>query len=670
MRGFNNHYNSIIGKDKEWHLLTSSYVKIHSMGKLKDRIKQFFPRQFFTIFWLLFVFIPYVILSTPLYTPLAQSPQPTAHLSTPQTDQFPLVKLLLDLQKPDGNFVHGLRRENVQLLENGQPVVLQDFREEHIGIQLVFVINPGDTFLPRDRDGNSFYDLLISNLVEWARRRLGSTIDDLSILVTDGPSRTHLNNPLELFYTLASYSLPPNPTPSLDAALQAVEIAADTPPRPGMKRLVIFITAPLTDDQIVSLKNLQARATEEQVRFIIWLISSPSIPNPINPSLSQFAEQTQGSIILIKKPQDIPNLEAMLAPLRNSYFLSYLSQIKTAGEQRLSAEIHTPDLNITVPAITFNLDLKPPSPAFISPPTEILRQIPVSPSSGNSLPSKSSELQPDQVTLNLLIDFPDGRRRPIELSRLFVDGTIINEIKQPPFDQLLWDLTPYDHSGQHIVQVEVVDQLGLSGKTIEIPVYIKVDYPAQSSIKFLNHNLLWIAISIVLFSAALFLVVLIMGGRLSPASQRLSQRLSSPRKYSRDPLSQTVPIPTLPPRSPLEKPVVTPSTAQDSPPVVHAQLVRLGGVNPNITIPSFPITNDEIIIGKRPGTAQLILDDPSVDALHARLVRLENGRYRLYDSGSLYGTWVNYTPISKEGVLLEDGDLIHFGKVGFRFTTG
>ncbi|MGB9586519.1 MAG: FHA domain-containing protein, partial [Anaerolineales bacterium] len=85
------------------------------------------------------------------------------------------------------------------------------------------------------------------------------------------------------------------------------------------------------------------------------------------------------------------------------------------------------------------------------------------------------------------------------------------------------------------------------------------------------------------------------------------------------------------------------------------------------TAPPYPITSPETVIGKRQGAVQYLIDDPSVDALHARLIRLENGRFRLYDNGSLYGTWVNYTPISREGTNLEDGDLIHIGKVGFRF---
>jgi pSer/pThr/pTyr-binding forkhead associated (FHA) protein len=64
-----------------------------------------------------------------------------------------------------------------------------------------------------------------------------------------------------------------------------------------------------------------------------------------------------------------------------------------------------------------------------------------------------------------------------------------------------------------------------------------------------------------------------------------------------------------------------------------------------------------------------VLDAPSVDALHARL-RLENDRrFHLYDLGSVAGTWVNYAPISRSGVLLEENDVIHFGKLAYRFVS-
>ena len=62
-----------------------------------------------------------------------------------------------------------------------------------------------------------------------------------------------------------------------------------------------------------------------------------------------------------------------------------------------------------------------------------------------------------------------------------------------------------------------------------------------------------------------------------------------------------------------------------------------------------------------------MLNDPSLDPLHARLTRSESGLFRLADNDSVAGTWINYTPVSKEGSQLEHGDLVHFGHIGFRF---
>jgi predicted component of type VI protein secretion system len=56
-----------------------------------------------------------------------------------------------------------------------------------------------------------------------------------------------------------------------------------------------------------------------------------------------------------------------------------------------------------------------------------------------------------------------------------------------------------------------------------------------------------------------------------------------------------------------------------------------------------------------------------VEALHASLTREKEGTFRLTDEGSTAGTWVNYAQVPESGTYLEQGDLIHFGRVGFRF---
>jgi len=79
------------------------------------------------------------------------------------------------------------------------------------------------------------------------------------------------------------------------------------------------------------------------------------------------------------------------------------------------------------------------------------------------------------------------------------------------------------------------------------------------------------------------------------------------------------------------------------------------------------MVTDKLTIGSNATQNLLVIDDSTVEGFHARLERQPDGKFRLYDLGSLMGTWVNYTPVSQEGVTVEDGDLIHIGRVGFRF---
>jgi pSer/pThr/pTyr-binding forkhead associated (FHA) protein len=75
---------------------------------------------------------------------------------------------------------------------------------------------------------------------------------------------------------------------------------------------------------------------------------------------------------------------------------------------------------------------------------------------------------------------------------------------------------------------------------------------------------------------------------------------------------------------------------------------------------------DEIIFG-RGAHATWAIEDPSLDAVHARLLR-EGASYRLIDNGSTAGTWVNYEHTAPDGTILKNGDLIHIGQIRFRFT--
>lgn len=76
---------------------------------------------------------------------------------------------------------------------------------------------------------------------------------------------------------------------------------------------------------------------------------------------------------------------------------------------------------------------------------------------------------------------------------------------------------------------------------------------------------------------------------------------------------------------------------------------------------SLGVVND---IGRHGWGNQVVLDDPHVSGKHAK-IRLESGRYVLYDLAALNGTWLNGQRISRS--MLMDGDVITLGTTALRF---
>jgi hypothetical protein len=85
------------------------------------------------------------------------------------------------------------------------------------------------------------------------------------------------------------------------------------------------------------------------------------------------------------------------------------------------------------------------------------------------------------------------------------------------------------------------------------------------------------------------------------------------------------------------------------------------------TRPPLVISNKETLIGSNPHKCTLIVDDPTVAEIHARIQMNDDLSFRIWDEGTIAGTWVNFTRTPEDGALLEHGNLVHIGGIGFRF---
>jgi hypothetical protein len=346
--------------------------------------------------------------------------------------------------------------------------------------------------------------------------------------------------------------------------------------------------------------------------------------------------------------------------LRNTYYLSYPSTITTSGVHQVSAVVKKGSFEASTPVQQFDLDILPPTIAFVSPPANIIRKVP------QGL-EESQVLMPQSQTLETMIEFPDGYTRPPARSTLFVDGILVEENTSEPFNIFRWDLSEYSSAGQHLIRAEVIDNLGLTGTTADIPVMITVNPPAFSRIttfaSFSGNPILLAGFSILLAGSVLALV-LILGGRIKPGALLQIRR----RHRRSDPVMQPVDNKLEPAQ--IHQPrwinrLHWPQRETVNKPL--ASLIRISGPDAGETAPPIAITSPEVTFGSDPIEASIVLLDPSVDPLHARLSRQPDGSFRITDCGTIAGTWVNFSPVSQEGTRLQHGDRIHLGLVNFQF---
>ncbi len=599
--------------------------------------------------------------------PARAQTSPSASLSRVDIENFPLIEAFLVVKDEAGRFLNVLDPNNLTILENGKAIPAHHLEKITPGVQFVAAINPGPTFALRNSQGVTRAGIIQQILQNWASSRQGSNLDDLSLVVTNRPETTHVKDPIQWLKDLALDELNLRQAePSLDTLVRAVDIAADSPPRPGMGQAVLFITPPLENQTEVATQSLVARAQEQGVSIFIGIVPSPGAFYPNSEKqFQQIAQATGGQVFVITDDQPNLDLETLLSPFRSVYRLTYESQIRASGSHQLALDLQLPSGTLTTPIEVFDLKLLPPEPAFVSPPLEIDRSAPLTEEGTideNVLPA---DYLPTVQEIQILVAFPDERSRPLIRTSLIVDGILVQENRQPPYDRFTWYLQDFKVSGAHTLRVEAEDSLGLVGTSIERLVQVTILVPEPNPWAWVFQNAPALSLLGALVAGSVLLLVLLLGGRLQPKT--LGQGHAARRKA--DPVTQPVPVKsdaTSKRRAGWTNPIHWPQ--RHMPPKAVAFLSRISEADSQETTTPIPITADEITLGSDPNRATLVLKDPSVEGLHARLVRRPDETYRLIDEGSIAGTWINYSPVSREGATLENGDLVHIGRVGFRFT--
>lgn len=606
-----------------------------------------------------------ILISGIFVVPVVQAqeePQASATIHELKTENFPEISFFLEGYNADGQAISDLSEADITIIENEQePIPIDILQRSEPGYQVILAYNFSPTLATNNSEGLSRYEAITDHVVQWLGSRPASTPDDFSLVTDTGLQQIRDENPREFAESLSNYEPDLiNSQPNLTSLLQALDLATDPTLNPLMKRAILYITPQPTISNVSAFPGFIERAVQQKVPVYVWMvgpasarISNPSVVDP----LVTLAEETGGQFFLYSGVEELPNIEEYFQANRYIYDVTYTSGIRKSGTHRISAIITTGESKIISKIAKVNLSVEPPNLILINPPLLVEREWVI-----DAKDARNRELEPEQVQIEFMVEFPDDHPRELMSARLFVDGELAQEVTQPPFNSFGLDLTSYESDQEVLFLVEVEDSLGIVTRTQPALIEISVaPIPLTFWEGLLRLELSperWIILAGVLIAGTVLVVAIVFVGK----RQAFWRDQAAKRQRKIDPVTQPVKI----------------KQADDIPGKGNAVQASIGKQVEAMLIPlneryeanrkkTVVLDRKEWVIGSDPIQARLVIARSALDDVHARLVRTEQGEYWLRDQNSIAGTWVNFAPITTKGVKLRHGDLIHFAKALYRF---
>jgi hypothetical protein len=548
-------------------------------------------------------------------------------LAPPDASAFPEIVLYVTARLFPGDETPIFAPQDFVILEDQVERPLTALEIVQSGVDLRLVVNSTRGLGVRDASGRSRFDRVAEALVAWLSRPQAAPLgDDRYTLITRAgtllegvPAAAELAAAIDYLEPELSAA-----DTALDLLTRALEDRGPAPPS-GTPGVLLFVTPFVNVAEDLQLANVIAAAQQQSTAIFPILVGHPALAE--EPGLETWrtlAEQTGGSLVLFDPQTGLDPLSQQLDRLRGSYRLTYESAASSQGAHTVQVRVVNETTDETSPVRTFRAEVLQPEVVFVSPPSRVSLE-PPRPGQG------AAGAEPPTLTLPLLITCPDGHPRPIVAAELLVDGVLAVSQVQTPFDSLTWSMAPDTRPGEVTLQAAVTDSLGLRG--LSEPLTLRLETRRAPGLLETRPWLIGLLVGSVIAMAAAIGLMTRFGTRpppAVPASRRPRLRRAS--------------------------------LAPASPDQAEAQLQSL-----EADLDPILLTGTDVTLGRDASLVTHVLLDPSVSAVHARLIRQVSGRYLLRDQDSAAGTWVNHQPVAQAGRTLEHGDLVHFGRVGYRF---
>jgi pSer/pThr/pTyr-binding forkhead associated (FHA) protein len=609
--------------------------------------------------FLLSVFAITAIVAAGVHPALAQTTN-FIEISKPDSSSYPELSLRFRMMDDTGDFNRNLDIESVKIIEDGQLIIPDRLDLLEPGMSLIVAVNEGPPLANRYAQVSRI-DKVKNALIDWAKTKTITSMDDFSLVANSGIVASGLNKPTEWVDVLTKYQ--PDMKQSkqgLSSLSAAVDLAATTQTGNFKTPAILYVTPLPTKDEAAGLTDIISRAKLGNVRLYIFLAGPQSYAtDPLAEPLIQAADETGGQFVVFTGQEDLPDLGNYFNPLTYVYKAVYHTTIKSSGNFPVVVRVTHGQTVIESDPIIFTLNVIQPNAIFVSPPAKVERTW------TETKKRKDSVLTPGSVPLEIMIEFPDGMKRDLVYSRLFVDNRMVAENTTAPFENFKWDISKITETGSHVISASIEDSAGFIVQTVELTVDVEVQPKAQTWIEKLLSIFTapTIALFVVIAAAGVLLVLLAL------RALRNNRNLKNAKTHRlEDPLTQPVMI---------ENEILQPNSvaaAKDQWPHIPgiglalARLVLQSTPTGQAGFPvEIPLGEGNTTIGSEAKKAKVILATSMISPLHARISRIDGDQFKLFDEGSGSGTWLNYAPVSQYGARLEHGDLVQFGAIIYRF---
>ena len=571
------------------------------------------------------------MLVQPILPAQGQESTPRVVIDDLDTREFP--KLTLNFKIPGGLDENtSLLASQVNVIENDAQLAIDSLNSEYIGVHFGLVINPDRTLVLTYPSGYSNYDRMLASMRELGSDLTPTTGDVYSLFINPDIHYDQLENYTEWKNALEGYKENQRQiNSSLQSFEDAVRLLSSSPVT--KETVLVFMTPYIEPAEMPALNALIQQAGEAGIPVHVWMTAAPIvIGSAYQTDLQAICETWGGSLTILSGSQIPPNPREYLKGKGYRYTISWQSEIRTGSTQQISLRL-TPSGEAVLTSAVSNvaLEVLPTSLSF----SNLSEQL--------SITIRGDELiEPTELPIQAAIEFPDGFPREILSTSLYANGSLVQQHKDAPFGDFVLDLTPYRDQAKLSLQLTLEDALGYETRSeMEYVELTWLDPTADQPKPLVSNPWLWIGLGV----AALGLLgVIFLPSRLKKKSVKTTDAEPAAPTIRIEPESY-VPVKTF------------------------GSLIKLDRDNTPSAEKPLLLIKEITLIGKDPQLANLVLSDEALEPLHAEIHAFSDGRTRLTDFRTTAGTYVNFKAVDTKGVEIQHGDILHFGRLSYRFNS-